>query len=105
MYSWVQYTEHGWAHKFLYAIGPAYLKKVTFHGVNLQDGTPLWLGADSVPEDTTSLILDPQDPQIVNRLGGYVEFPGALDIPKAGCYSLQANWEGGSWRVVFAAGI
>lgn len=105
MYTWIQYTQHGWEHKFLYTVGPAFTQKVTFHGANLRIGTPLWLSADNVPEETTTLVLDPQDPTIVNRPGDWVEFPGGLDIPTAGCYYLQANWNGGSWKVIFAAGV
>ena len=105
MYSWVQYDEHGWEHKFLYAVGPSYTGIVTFHGTNLRDGTPLWLVADNVPATTTSLVLNPGDPTVVNRPGDWVEFPGGLDIPKAGCYFLQADWTGGSWRMIFSAGV
>lgn len=45
MYPWIQYNEHGWEHKFLYVVGPAYTEKVTLHGANLRDGAPLWLSA------------------------------------------------------------
>lgn len=105
MYSWVQYDLHGWEHKFLWVLGPSFTGKVTFQGANLADGTPLWLTADNVPNMTTSLVLDPGDPTVVNRPGNWVEFPGGLDIPRAGCYYLQANWPGGSWRITFSAGV
>jgi hypothetical protein len=105
MYSWVQYDQHGWEHKFLWVLGPSYTGIVTFHGANLTDGTPLWLGADNVPNTTTSLVLDTRDPTVVNRPGDWVEFPGGMDIPRAGCYYLQANWPGGSWRITFSAGV
>ena len=105
MYSWVQYDQHGWGHKFLWVLGPSYTGTVTFHGANLTDGTPLWLSADNVPDTTTSLVLDTRDPKVVNRDGDWVEFPGGMDIPRAGCYYLQANWPGGSWRITFSAGV
>ncbi len=105
MYSWVQYDQHGWERKFLWVLGPSFAGKVTFHGANLVDGTPLWLTADNVPDTTTSLVLDTSDPTVVNRPGDWVEFPGGMDIPKAGCYYLQANWPGGSWRITFSAGV
>lgn len=105
MYSWVQYDQHGWEHKFLWVLGPSYSGKVTFHGASLTDGPPLWLNADNVPDATTSLVLDTSDPKVVNRPGDWVEFPGGLDIAKAGCYYLQANWPGGSWRITFSAGV
>ena len=104
MYSWVQYDQHGWEHKFLWVLGPSYTGIVTFHGANLTDATPLWLSADNVPGMTTSLVLDTRDPTVVNRPGEWVEFPGGIDIPRAGCYYLQANWPGGSWRITFSAG-
>jgi len=107
MYSWVQYDQHGWEHKFLWVLGPSYTGIVTFHGANLTDATPLWLSADNVPDMTTSLVLDTRDPTVVNRPGDgeLVEFPGGMDIPRAGCYYLQANWPGGSWRITFSAGV
>jgi len=105
MYSWVQYDQHGWEHKFLWVLGPSYTGIVTFHGANLTDGTPLWLTADNVPDTTTSLVLDTRNPTVVNRPGDWVEFPGGMDIPRAGCYYLQANWPGGSWRITFSAGV
>src|SRR5260370_35011021 len=104
MYCWIQYGEHGWEHKFLYVVGPAYTGIVTFHGANVRDGTPLWLVTDETGGDTTSLVLNPQDPNIVNRPGEWVEFPGGLDIPRAGCYYLAADWAGGSWRITFPVG-
>jgi hypothetical protein len=106
MYPWIQFDEHGWGHKFLYLVGPAYTGIVTFHGANVQDGTPLWLGTDETGGSaTTSLVLNPQNPNVVNRPGDWVEFPGALDIPRAGCYYLEADWAGGSWSITFAAGV
>ena len=105
MYSWVQYDQHGWEHKLLWVLGPSFAGRVTIHGANLADGTPLWMSADNVPDTATSLVLDTRDPTVVNRPGDWVEFPGGMDIPKAGCYYLQANWPGGSWRITFSAGV
>ena len=105
MYSWVQCDRYGWEHKLLWVLGPSYTGIVTLHGANLADGTPLWMSADNVPNMTTSLVLDARNPTVVNRPGDWVEFPGGLDIPRAGCYYLQANWPGGSWKITFSAGV
>ena len=100
------HEEHGWAHKFLWLIEARYTGIVTIHGVNLRDGSPLLPDADHQPGASalTLLVLDTQDPTIINRTDQWTEVPGGLTIPKAGCYYLEADWPGGHWRINFAAG-
>ncbi len=103
----VQYhTQNGWIHKFLYLVATDVDGLVTIHGMNLQDGSPLLPGADDqAPASTaTMLVLDVHEPSITNRVDQWTEFPGALTIPKAGCYALEADWPGGHWQITFAAG-
>lgn len=100
--------QYGWGHKFLWVVDANYHEFVTLRGFNVQDGAPLLPEAEeSAPTSTlTSLVLNPQDPQNPpqRHIGHWIEFPGGIIIPKAGCYELIATWAGGSWHAVFAAG-
>ena len=101
------HDQYGWEHKFLYVVATSYQGQVEIHGANLSDGSPLYLGAqDAVTTGTaTTLLLDTRSPTIANRGLQWTQFPGGLAIPKAGCYSLEATWAGGSWRITFAGGV
>ncbi len=100
------HNQYGWGHKLLWIVEDHVKGLVTVHGANLQDGSPLRPDAEQKVATSTpiTLVLNPQDPTITNHVDQWVEFPGALDIPKAGCYYLVATWPGGSWRITFAAG-
>ena len=103
------HTQYGWSHKFLWVVDANYKGGITLSGANLQDGTPLLPRADE-PGSTstfTSLVLNTQNTAIPvgRRIGHWVEFPGGLIIPKAGCYQLKATWAKGSWQIPFAAGL
>jgi hypothetical protein len=102
-----EHNQYGWNHKFLYVVATSYQGIVTIHGTNLNDGSPVYLSAqDAVTTgESTSLVMDTRSPTIVNRNDKWTQFPGALTVPKAGCYSLKAAWSGGSWRMTFAAGV
>ncbi len=101
------HNQYGWPHKLLWVVADSVKGLVTIHGANLRDGSPLRPDAEQeAPTSTpTTLVLDPQDPNLINRVDQWAEFPGGLTIPKAGCYYLEATWPGGSWRITFAAGV
>ncbi len=105
--AFMYHDQYGWVHKFLWLIEARYTGIVTIHGANLGDGSPLLPDADhqTGTSTLTSLVLDTQDPTIINRTEQWTEVPGGLTIPKAGCYYLEATWPGGSWRITFAAGV
>ncbi len=99
---------YGWGVKVIWVVGPHYTSTATIHGGNLRTGSPLWLGADGAQGEnpSTSLVLDPHYPGTISGSDhGWAEFPGGMDIPQAGCYYLEAQWPGGSWRITFAAGL
>lgn len=102
-----EHDQYGWSHKFLYVVATSYQGQVTIHGANLSDGSAMYLDAqDAVTTSpATTLIVDTRSPTIANRGPQWTQFPGGLTIPKAGCYSLEAIWSGGSWRITFAAGL
>lgn len=101
-------THHsdGWDHKLLWVVQNNVKGLVRIHGANLSGGSPIYPSAEQeeVPSTPTEMVLNPQNPDITNQVDQWDEFPGGLDIPKAGCYYLEATWPGGSWRITFAAG-
>lgn len=100
------HDQYGWSHKFLIVVATSYQGIVTLHGTNMSDGSPVSFGAqDAVTTGkATTLVLDTRSPTIANRNDQWTQFPGGLDIPKAGCYRLEAQWQRGSWSITFAAG-
>lgn len=102
-------THHsdGWDHKLLWVVQNNVKGLVRIHGANLSDSSPIY--PDAEQEETSStpteMVLNPQNPDLINQVDQWDEFPGGLDISKAGCYYLEASWPGGSWRITFAAGV
>ncbi len=101
------HNRYGWSHKLLWVVQNNVKGLVRIHGTNLRDGSLLRPDAEQEAPTSTStlLVLDPQDPNLTNRVDQWAEFPGGLTIPEAGCYYLEAQWPGGSWRITFAAGM
>ena len=113
--SYDMYTRFGWTWKIVWEVGPSYKGSVALHGVNLQNGAPLWFqfAADDPTTTTTTPLLDPRHPNHpVSVMGDdWQECGSYVYLPAAGCYAIeaswpsQANWPSGSWRVTFAAGL
>jgi len=101
------HNRYGWPHKVLWVVADSFKGLVTIRGANLRDGLSLRPHAEQevATSTPTTLVLDPQDPNLINHADQWAEFPGSLTIPKAGCYYLIATWPGGSWRITFAAGV
>lgn len=99
------HNQYGWGHKFLWVVKSSVKGLVTIRGANLMNGLPVRPDAEAESPDSTPtvLVLNPSDPNAQYE-GQWVEFPGGLTIPQAGCYYLEATWPGGSWRITFAAG-
>jgi len=104
--SYFDYTQYGWPWKVIWRVSTRYTQPVQLHGGSLRTGTPLWFQIGE-PASTTP-ILDPRpDEQQIAQSGNpteFVEWKSYLYIPGAGCYYVEADWPGGSWRVTFAAG-
>ena len=96
---------HGWYRKLAWLVGPGYRQRIVLHGSALAGGAPLWfqLGGQT---PTTAPLLNPQQPEAAfpGEPPGWAFFPSYLFIPLAGCYSVEATWPGGMWKVAFAAG-
>jgi hypothetical protein len=87
-------------------IEPGHEGPVTLRGVSTDDGSPVWfkIAGQYILGPTPELVLDPQNPGIPVQHGQWKEWPSTFYIPRAGCYILEARWDGGSWRLAFAAG-
>jgi hypothetical protein len=100
------HNQYGWGHKLLWVVKSSVKGLVRIRGANLTNGLPLRPDAEAASPDSipTVLVLNPSNPDAQYQ-GQFIEFPGDIDIPQAGCYYLEADWPGGSWRITFAAGV
>ncbi len=97
-------SRYGWPQKVLWVVKRSYPGLVRLRGANLADGVQLWFEIGGRREVTVAPVLKAPEPAIPYQTEGWAEFPSYLYIPRAGCYTLEAEWEGGFWRVNFAAG-
>jgi hypothetical protein len=94
-------TPYGWRVKFLWIVDLPQAAPVTLHGGEVSGPRALWIEPESAEQAATEAALDPGPP---GSGSGFKEFPSYIYLPAAGCYFLQAAWQGGSWRIDFAAG-
>jgi hypothetical protein len=93
-------TREGWRVKFLWIVRKRAPGPITVSGVDAR-GRPLLLA----PEDENLGPTARFDPARADAVAsGFVEFPSYVYFPGAGCFVLTARWNGGSWRLSFAAG-
>ncbi len=81
---------------------------ITLQGGIAGSTFPLWFGFDPHEKDLIfSYQYSPADSSLSNHTTDdqqWIVRPINLYIPQAGCYYLQATWDGGSWTAYFAAG-
>jgi len=99
-------SPYGWMQKMVTTMRLDYAGAVVIQGANLTDGTPLWfkLGDLGQTASTSAVLEVTAQNNRINTEGSYHNFPGVIYISKAGCYYIEVNWTGGSWRIVFPAG-
>jgi hypothetical protein len=93
-----------WATKVGWLIPKVYTGTVQVRGWNVADDSPMYFefGDDGA---LTSAALDPDEPGgFVDGLEDWAFFPSYVWVPKAGCYRLRAEWNGGLWEQVIAVG-
>ncbi len=99
---------YGWGHKMLWALRPWFHGTLTLRGDSLNGHAPLWFDATEyhVAEVPTRVLpLNALWQQASSGpVGSGPSFPGAVYVPAAGCYYLEARWPGGRWRGDFSAG-
>lgn len=93
----------------VWEVGPDAMDAVSVQVTNAQTGTILWWIHDAPPDlSSQTLVLDADTPGPAMYNGvpekSWQEFKSSLLIPQAGCYEMNATWDGGSWQMVFAAG-
>ena len=111
--SWLaSYTPYGWAAPIDLILHTGVSGPVTLSGLDPHTGYPLWFGfvsagVEGAPQHVVSTFnLDPADPPV--PAGGEADteefWYGYAFLPGAGCYTLDASWPGGSWRIEISAG-
>lgn len=95
------YTDHGWRIKVLWLVPAGYEHPVTIRAARVGEGAPPLIQLVAVPRER--VVLDPATP------GAYsnpetADFPSSVYFPEAGCYTFEARWPGGGWRVVLPVG-
>lgn len=93
-----------WTTKVAWFIPISYPGKVRVRGVNVADNSPLFIEANSKgPSEVT--VFDPDHPGgSAAGIPNWFFFPSHVWVSKAGCYRLEAEWEGGMWQQVIAVG-
>jgi hypothetical protein len=99
-------TPYGWRVKFLWIVGLPQPTPITLHGGTVSGGRALWIEPETADQAATTAVLDPGPPPPPpgSSASGFKDIPSYIYFPAAGCYFLQAEWQGGSWRLAFAAG-
>jgi len=96
--------EGWWAQKVLWLVKTNYDGEVVLTGTNRSDDSPMYFTfGDSRP--SLKATFNPLSP------GAYAEgsdqfanFPSLVWVSKAGCYEIEAQWDGGLWRQIVAVG-
>jgi hypothetical protein len=106
------YSEYGWPVDTALALKGPFNEAVTLRGSDLRTGAPLWFSLTNAGPETGLVVplvtVDPQ--QSIDSIDSTARWwnglwwNGLLYLPGAGCYTLQASWSDGGWRITFAAG-
>ncbi|HVB71995.1 MAG TPA: hypothetical protein VNE38_00420 [Ktedonobacteraceae bacterium] len=103
-----QQPQSGWYQQLTLVGETNFDGPVTLQGGVVGSTLPLWFGM--YPHDTSmmlNIVVNPVNSSLSNHTTGDQQWgmlPINLYIARAGCYYLQASWNGGSWMVYFAAG-
>lgn len=93
-------TREGWRVKFLWIVRKRARGPITISGADAR-GRPLLVAPEGAkPRPTVRF----EPARADATASGFVEFPSYVYFPGAGCYVLNARWNGGRWRLAFAAG-
>jgi hypothetical protein len=96
------YTSNGWRWRILLVSAPGYTKSLTLYGDETSGGKDAALYMDVGSGLAAKLSLNASQP--IMRGVAWAEWPIYVYLPRAGCYQLVAQWQGGSWSIYFAAG-
>jgi hypothetical protein len=83
-------------------MSPHQEEPVTIAGTNINSGKSVRFNVEDLTEHDTAATLEPAIGGPGE--GGWREFPSYLYVDGAGCFELEAEWDEGSWRLVFGFG-
>ncbi|MCC7451374.1 MAG: hypothetical protein IT324_28450 [Anaerolineae bacterium] len=93
-----------WSQKALWTVKLTYKGEVTLRGYNVADNSPIyWTLNNGAP--TTSPVLNPEQPGAwAKGSDQWAFFPSYVWVSRAGCYVIEAQWNGGMWRQTIPVG-
>lgn len=96
--------EGWWAQKVLWLVKTNYDGEVRLKGLNVADGSPMYFTfGDSLPIEEA--IFNPESPgAYAQGSEQFANFPSLVWVSKAGCYLIEAEWNGGLWQQTVAVG-
>jgi hypothetical protein len=93
-----------WGRKVLWLVKTSYEGEVTLRGYHTADNSPMLFSFDNNPP-TASPVLNPDNPTaFAQDSQNFANFPSGVFVSRAGCYVLEATWNGGLWRQTIAVG-
>jgi hypothetical protein len=95
--------KYGFRIKLLWIIHPRHDTPVTIAGRDVDNDKPIYFDVGGTGNPVTTAELDPNNPGTVPE-HEWREYPSYLFFSRAGCYELEAKWDGGKWRRVFGFG-
>ncbi len=93
-----------WSTKVAWFIADSYQGEVHLRAFNVADNSPMYfvVGENELTDHAT---LNPEHPGgFAEGTGNWVFFPSNVWVSKAGCYRVEAEWDGGLWQQVIAVG-
>ncbi|MBX3081869.1 MAG: hypothetical protein KF716_09575 [Anaerolineae bacterium] len=92
-----------WVTKMGWFVSETYKGEVKLQAYYLTDHSPMYF--EFANEPTTLASINPANPGgFTDEMQGCAFFPSLIWVSKAGCYQLEATWDGGMWRQVIAIG-
>jgi hypothetical protein len=94
-----------WAHKVLWLVKTNYDGEVHITGFNIADDSPMYFSLEG-NTPTIIAVLNPETPgAYAAGSDQFANFPSFVWVSKAGCYLIEARWNGGLWRQTIAVGL
>jgi hypothetical protein len=93
-----------WVTKTGWLVSQTYEGTVKVRGFNIIDHSPIYFNLGRGGLVTTAELDPTKDFSIIEGLTDWSFFPSNIWVSKAGCYRIEAEWNGGSWWQVLAVG-
>jgi hypothetical protein len=91
------HTKLGWRVKILWVVAPKQHDPIALSGRQTGSEESIWFEIDQMPATTYASLP-------ANTTEYFADFPSYVYFPSAGCYSIEARWPDGSWRLGFGVG-